>query len=51
MYTYKYIFSEKILKAFEKDWRYLWAEQLQKGKKKFVCFLKKHLGFAPRTKL
>ena len=42
MYTYKYIFSEKILKAFEKDWRYLWAEQLQKGKKEkcLYAFLK-----------
>lgn len=43
MYTYKYIFSEKILKAFEKDWRYLWAEQLQKGKKKVCMLFKKAL--------
>lgn len=36
-------FNGKLLKPFGKDWRYLWAEQMQKKKKKKFLYLKRVL--------
>ena len=54
--TYKYVhiqtsfFNEKkFFKHLKEDWRYLWAEQIQKKKNVFTL-KKRYLDFVPRTK-